>query len=306
MPTWIGPHLHEAFEAQGVNLSDLNRPDPDTRIWDHMDRISDERLWEEHIKQKRRLSHFLRGRLREQLARHGEAPGALSELADALDPDVLTIGFARRFATYKRANLIFRDEERLARLIWNEDRPVQFIFAGKAHPADRPGQGVIQHIFGKSREDKFRGRVFILEDYDMRIGRFLVQGCDVWMNNPLRPLEASGTSGMKAAANGVPNCSILDGWWDEGYAEDNGWAVGTRENGEMGDEQDSKDAESLYKVLEEQVVPPFYDRGSDGIPRGWLRLMRRAIATSLWDFSMTRCVQEYADRMYLGAARSKL
>ena len=165
----------------------------------------------------------------QQFARHGEAPSLLEGLAEALDPDVLTIGFARRFATYKRASLLFSDEERLARLLLDEERPVQIVFAGKAHPADRPGQRVIQDIFTRSRSPKFAKRVFVLEDYDIRVGRYLVQGVDVWLNNPRRPLEASGTSGMKAAMNGVINCSVLDGWWDEGYNGKNGWAIGGRE-----------------------------------------------------------------------------
>jgi alpha-glucan phosphorylase-like protein len=169
----------------------------------------------------------LRPRPVAQLARHG-GPSTLEELEGILDPSILTLGFARRFATYKRASLIFSDLDRLARLVWDADRPVQLIFAGKAHPADRPGQGVIQEIFGRSRSSRLRGRVFILEDYDIRIARFLVQGVDVWLNNPRRPLEASGTSGMKAAINGVINLSVLDGWWDEGWTGDNGWAIGGR------------------------------------------------------------------------------
>jgi starch phosphorylase len=164
-----------------------------------------------------------------QFARHGEAPGVLEDLESALDPDILTIGFARRFATYKRAGLLFSDLDRLSRILWNEERPVQIVYAGKAHPADRPGQQVIQEIFTRSRSEKLRGRVFILEDYDMRIARYLVAGVDVWLNNPRRPLEASGTSGMKAAVNGGVNFSVLDGWWDEGWRGDNGWAIGGRE-----------------------------------------------------------------------------
>ena len=212
-------------------------------------------LWEAHVRQKRELAHFARGRLRSQFARHGEAPSVLAELEDALDPDVLTIGFARRFATYKRAGLLFSDIDRLARMLWHESRPIQVVFAGKAHPADRPGQRVIQEIFQRSRSSQLRGRVFILENYDMRVGRFLVQGVDVWLNNPRRPLEASGTSGMKAAQNGVPNISVLDGWWDEGFAGDNGWAIGGRETDPDEAAQDWRDAQDLYRLLEEEVVP---------------------------------------------------
>ena len=202
-----------------ADLDDLDGTTAATRWWERIDRIPAAELWEAHLDQKRELAVFARGRLRTQFARHGEAPGTLQQLGEALDPKILTIGFARRFATYKRAGMIFTDTERLARLLADADRPVQLVFAGKAHPADRPGQAVIQEIFGRTRSPEFRGRVFILEDYDMRIGRFLVQGVDVWLNTPRRPLEASGTSGMKAGANGVVNLSVLDGWWDEGWTE---------------------------------------------------------------------------------------
>jgi starch phosphorylase len=215
---------------------------------------------------------------------------------------VLTIGFARRFATYKRAGLLFSDVDRLARLVWDAERPVQIVFAGKAHPADRPGQRVIQEIFQRSRSPQLRGRVFILEDYDMRVGRFLVQGVDVWLNNPRRPLEASGTSGMKAAQNGVPSISVLDGWWDEGFIGDNGWAIGGRE--QLPDEaaQDWADAQDLYRLLEETLVPLYYQRDAMGIPIGWLKVMRASIASTIWRFSTTRMLQEYAEQLYLPAA----
>ena len=226
----------------------------------------------------------------------------LAELETALDPDILTIGFARRFATYKRAGLLFSDIDRLARILWDEDRPVQIVFAGKAHPADRPGQRVIQEIFQLSRSPALRGRVFIMENYDMRVGRFLVQGVDAWLNNPRRPLEASGTSGMKAAQNGVPNISVLDGWWDEGYAGDNGWAIGGRDANADEAAQDWSDALDLYRLLEEDVVPRYYERGTNGLPLRWLDVMRRAMATAVWQFSTTRMLHEYTERLYLPAA----
>lgn len=296
MPTWLGRPLQMAFEEHGADLDDMNGPGAN-RIWEKMDEVSDEKLWKAHLRQKSALAFFARGRLRSQLSRHGQPPEVLNALQDALDPNILTLGFARRFATYKRAALLFRDEDRLARLMWNEERPVQILFAGKAHPADRPGQGVIQRIFEMSRSERFKGRVFILEDYDMRIGRFMTQGVDVWLNNPRRPLEASGTSGMKAAANGIPNCSILDGWWDEGFENDNGWAIGGRDMSGNDDEQDHRDSEALYHVLEDMIVPEYYQR--DGkLPTAWIARMRRSIASSLWQFSTTRMVQEYTDRMY--------
>ena len=228
-PTWIGQPIAELLEALGADLDDLDESTQAGRFWERLERIPGRDLWDAHLRQKRELAHFARGRLRSQFARHGEAPSVLAELETALDPDVLTIGFARRFATYKRAGLLFTDIDRLARMLFDESRPVQVVFAGKAHPADRPGQRVIQEIFQRSRSPQLRGRVYILENYDVRVARFLVQGVDVWLNNPRRPLEASGTSGMKAAQNGVPNVSVLDGWWDEGYEGDNGWAIGDRE-----------------------------------------------------------------------------
>ncbi|MFZ9888162.1 MAG: alpha-glucan family phosphorylase, partial [Myxococcota bacterium] len=269
MPTWLGGPLRGVYESHGANLDDLASASPSAKVWEHMEAVSDSTLWHNHQRQKLELAFFVQTRLRSQLARHGESPEALRALDDALRPDVLTIGFARRFATYKRAALLFSDEQRLARLVSDAKRPVQFLFAGKAHPADRPGQKVIQEIFQRSRSEAFRGKVFILEDYDMRVGRTMVQGVDVWLNNPKRPLEASGTSGMKAAANGVPNASILDGWWDEGFDADNGWAIGTREQLADADAQDRADAESLYRILEQEIVPLYYDRAEDGLPRSW-------------------------------------
>jgi glycogen phosphorylase len=302
-PTWVGAPVVDLLAKHLA--ADLPRLDAGTRqdhFWERLDRIPAAELWEAHLRQKRELAIFVRGRLRSQFARHGEAPTVLSEADTALDPGIMTVGFARRFATYKRAGLLFSDMDRLARLLWDADRPMQVIFAGKAHPADRPGQAVIQEIFQRSRSPQLRGRVFILEDYDMRVGRFLVQGVDVWLNNPRRPLEASGTSGMKAAQNGVPNISVLDGWWDEGYEGDNGWAIGTREQDPDESAQDWADAQGLYGLLEEALIPTYYDRDANGIPTGWVETMRRAMASSLWPFSTTRMLQEYTERLYLPAA----
>jgi starch phosphorylase len=305
-PTWVGGPIRELYERYlDADLDDLDNSTEAGRWWERIDRIPADELWEAHLRQKRELAVFARGRLRNQFARHGEAPRALQELEEVLDPDVLTIGFARRFATYKRAGMIFTDPDRLARLLASEERPVQLVFAGKAHPADRPGQAVIQDIFSRSRKSEFRGRIFIVEDYDMRIGRFLVQGVDVWLNNPRRPLEASGTSGMKAAANGVVNLSVLDGWWDEGWVEgnENGWAIGGREA--LADEaaQDWADAMDLYRILENEAVPEYYDRDEKSrVPGRWVERMRRSIATTIWQFSTTRMLHEYAERLYLPAA----
>ncbi len=302
-PTWVGRPIADLLER--YLRADLDHLDPATaasRWWEQLERIPDAELWAAHLRQKSELAHFARGRLRIQLARHGEAPDTLDELEEILDPSILTIGFARRFATYKRSGMIFTDLDRLTRLVHDADRPVQIVFAGKAHPADRPGQSVIEEIFTRSRSAELRRRVFILEDYDLRIGRFLVQGVDVWLNNPRRPLEASGTSGMKAAANGIVNASVLDGWWDEGFDEDNGWAIGGRESNPDETAQDWSDAQDLYRILEQEIVPAYYQRDADGNPSEWLGWMRRSMHKAIWRFSTTRMLHEYAEQLYLPAA----
>ena len=304
-PTWLGLPVSQRYHELGADLERLDDDEPNARFWERINQIPDAELWHAHQRQKLELLYFARGRLRNQLARHGEAPWTLEKISEELDPETLTIGFARRFATYKRAALLFSDEERLARLLWNEDRPVQIIFAGKAHPADRPGQQVIQEIFGRSRSPRFDGRVFILEDYDMRVARFLVQGVDVWLNTPRRPLEASGTSGMKAAANGVVNCSVLDGWWDEGWTESNGWAIGGRTMNPDEGAQDWSDAQALYHLLEEEIVPRYYERDANGVPQSWVATMKQSMATTIWRFSATRMLQEYVSQLYVPAAAER-
>jgi starch phosphorylase len=302
-PTWAGQPVRDLLERwTNADLDRMDDQPASRRFWERIDRVPARDLWEAHQRQKLELAIFARGRLRSQFARHGEAPATLEELEEVLDPSILTIGFARRFATYKRASLLFSDIDRLARLVWDQDRPVQLVFAGKAHPADRPGQGVIQDIFTRSRSPKLRGRAFIVEDYDIRIARFLVQGVDVWLNNPRRPLEASGTSGMKAAANGIVNVSVLDGWWDEGWTGDNGWAIGGRETNPDEGAQDWADAQDLYRILEQDLVPAYYERDAEGIPNRWIRLMRNSMASTLWRFSTTRMLHEYVERLYLPAA----
>ncbi|MGZ6269737.1 MAG: alpha-glucan family phosphorylase, partial [Candidatus Limnocylindrales bacterium] len=279
-PTWVGDFMRDVYERYlDADLDDLDPGSAHGRFWERVQRIPAAELWEAHQRQKLELTIFARGRLRNQFARHGEAPSVLEELESVLDTDALTLGFARRFATYKRASLIFSDIDRIARLLWDRERPVQIIFAGKAHPADRPGQLVIQDLFTRSRSPQLRGRVFILEDYDMRIARFLVQGVDVWLNNPRRPMEASGTSGMKAAANGVINLSVLDGWWGEGWTGDNGWAIGGRETTPDEGAQDWADAQNLYRLLEQEVLPLYYARDAEGIPEGWTKQMARSIGS---------------------------
>jgi starch phosphorylase len=304
VPTWLGHPIRELYERQlGSAVTDPLLVSNGEGKWRTLRKLGEAALWEVHQRQKTELAYFARRRLREQFARLGEAPGALEELETAFDPEILTLGFARRFATYKRAYLLFYDEERLARLLFDEKRPLQIIMAGKAHPADRPGQRVIQEIFTRSRSPQLRGRVFIIEDYDMRVARFLVQGVDVWLNNPRRPLEASGTSGMKAAANGAVNCSVLDGWWDEGWDGTNGWAIGGRTTDANEAHQDFLDAQDLYRLLEEEIAPRYYERDPQtGLPTAWLELMRASITSTIHRFSAAHMVRQYAAQLYFPAA----
>ncbi len=294
LATWMGVELRELLaDRLGDGWATLAVDALSEAIAD----VPDERVWSAHQRQKERLAAFARGRIRRQYARHGRSPDRLREVDRLLDPEVLTLGFARRFATYKRADLLFSDLHRVRTMLGHPDQPMQVIFAGKAHPMDRPGQQLIQHIFNLSQDPELFGRVVFLEDYDMLIGRMLVQGVDVWLNTPRRPMEASGTSGMKAAANGVLHCSILDGWWPEGFDGENGWAI---DGGERADdvEQDRADTLALYEVLEEQVAPLFYDRDEGGLPRGWVARMKRSIATVAPAFSARRMVLDYLRQAY--------
>jgi starch phosphorylase len=303
VPSWMGNAVGDTLAHElDANLDDLDEEGEVGAFWQRLAEVPTAELWETHQREKLELAIFARRRLRVQFARHGEAPTVLDDLETALDPDILTIGFARRFATYKRAGLLFSDLDRLSRILWDADRPVQIVYAGKAHPADRPGQQVIQEIFARSRSEKLRGRVFILEDYDMRIARYLVSGVDVWLNNPRRPLEASGTSGMKAGVNGIVNVSVLDGWWDEGWTGDNGWAIGGRESSEDEGAQDWSDVQDLYRLLEDEIVPRYYERDANGVPTAWVDLMRRSMASTLWRFSTTRMLHDYVEQMYVPAA----
>jgi starch phosphorylase len=265
--------------------------------------IPDDEIWNAHTAQKTRLLTLVRERVLQQLARLGRSPEELRRVQSLLAPDVLTLGFARRFATYKRADLIFRDVERLKALLRSATRPVQILFAGKAHPADKPGQDMLRRIFEASMSADFGGHVVLIENYDMRVARFLVQGVDVWVNTPRRPLEASGTSGMKAAANGGLNLSVLDGWWAEGYDPTLGFAVGSGQTYDDFETQDAADADSLYRVLADEVAAAFYDRDAAGLPAGWIGKMKRSIARLAPRFSTERMVRDYAIRAYLPAMR---
>ncbi|MEM6457221.1 MAG: alpha-glucan family phosphorylase [Acidobacteriota bacterium] len=297
--SWLGVELGRVIEHQlGENWRELLLGDDG---WDAVDAISDEKLWKAHMDQKARLGRFTRSRLMEQHARHGSSPDELRAVGSLFDPNALTIGFARRFATYKRAKLVFADPHRVRAILSNDERPVQLIFAGKAHPADRPGQELIQHIFNLSRSEALAGRVFILENYDMRMGRMLVQGVDVWLNTPRRPMEASGTSGQKVGLNGGLNFSILDGWWPEGFNGRNGWAIGQDRHYDDEAQQDREDADSLYETLETEIIPAYYERDADGLPRRWIAMMKEAIKTTTGPFSSDRMVRDYTVDAYLPA-----
>lgn len=294
--TWLSGEMAALFDRY-LGVRWWSNP-VDTSVWERVDRIPDAELWRTHERRAERLVSFVRKRLREQLIRRG-LPSSEIKLADeVLDPDRLTIGFARRFASYKRGTLLFKDPERLAKILDHPERPVQIIYAGKAHPADHPGKELIRQIVHFCRQQEFRHHVVFLEDYDIDIARYLVQGVDVWLNTPRRPLEASGTSGMKAAANGVLHLSIPDGWWNEAYEGDNGWSIGSGENYNDPEYQDRIESETLYELLEKDIVPLFYERGRDDLPRGWIQRMKRCLITLCPKFNTNRMLLDYAEKFY--------
>jgi starch phosphorylase len=271
--------------------------DPDT--WEDVLSIPDEVLWEVRQQLRRQLVEFVRERTRAHLQRLRAEAWQLDAVSTLLNPEALTIGFGRRFATYKRATLLFTDVERLKHILNQPEHPVQIVFAGKAHPADEPGKDLIRQVYNRSKEPGLAGRIVFLEGYDINMARYMVQGTDVWLNTPRRPNEASGTSGQKAALNGAPSFSVLDGWWLEGYNRSNGWVIG--ENKEYGDlgTQDWEDSRSLYQKLEGEIIPLFYERDDRGVPRGWLQVAKEAIHSIAPAFSTTRMVKDYARQMYL-------
>jgi starch phosphorylase len=264
--------------------------------------FDDGELWETHLSLKSRLLEFVRRRVVEQAGRRAESAEVLRALGRVLSPDALTVGFARRFATYKRADLILTDIERLLALVNDAKRPVQFVFAGKAHPLDEPGKRVLQRIAELMRDSQFADKFVFVEDYDINVGRHFVQGVDVWLNNPRRPLEASGTSGQKVVLNGGLNLSILDGWWAEAFDGLNGFAIGTGRTHSDIATHDSRDGEDLHKVLRDEVIPLFYQRDRDGLPRGWIKRMKRTIRTLGWRFNADRMVMDYTSKAYVPAA----
>ncbi|HLW00936.1 MAG TPA: alpha-glucan family phosphorylase [Ktedonobacterales bacterium] len=295
--TWLAPALGQFYDRA---LGQAWRQHVDQpQVWEPIAHASDKELWDIHTQLKAELIAYVRERVKQHRLRLGEGAFQIEEAANLLDPQAFTIGFARRFATYKRATLIFRDLERIRRLLQSTERPVQIIFAGKAHPADEPGKALIQQVYRLSRQPGFSGRVIFLEDYDMDMARKLVSGVDLWLNNPIRPYEASGTSGEKASLNGVPNCSILDGWWVEGYNGKNGWAFGEQREYQNAELQAEADALALYAVLEQDIIPLFFERDGQGLPIRWLRVMKEAIRTLAPAFSMARMVKEYTERFYI-------
>jgi glycogen phosphorylase len=271
------------------------------QLWRKVSRIPDAELWRTHRSGTARLVDYARMSLKGQLLKLQASAKEIAAAADVLDPEILTIGFARRFATYKRGTLLLQDQNRLEKILNNPERPVQIVFAGKAHPADHQGKELIRQIVQLSHQENFRRRIVFLEDYDIGVARHLVQGVDVWLNTPLRPQEASGTSGMKVAFNGGLNMSILDGWWCEGYRGDNGWAIGRGEVYNDLGYQNEVESRAIYDLLEKEIVPLFYNRGSDGIPRGWTAFMKMSLQTLCPVFGTDRMVQEYARRCYLPA-----
>jgi glycogen phosphorylase len=299
--TWLAPRLDALYRR--YLGEDWYQHLDDPTLWNRVADIPAGELWDAHRELKGKLIAYARQRLARQRTRVGEGGASIGATETLLDPNALTLGFARRFATYKRATLLFRDPERLARLLNNPDRPVQIVFAGKAHPADKPGQQFIREVYEYSRHPEFAGRIVFLEDYDMDMARHLVSGCDVWLNTPIRPHEASGTSGQKASLNGLPNCSIIDGWWEEGYNGNNGWAIGERREYQDADTRDEADAQALYTILERDIVPLYFDRGLDEVPHNWVAVMKEAIRTIAPAFSMRRMIKDYVNNLYIPARR---
>lgn len=301
--TWLAAELTALYDRAFGSPAWQEEPDLPA-AWQQVDAIPDAELWRVHNTLRQHTFAFLRERVARQRRRHGDGPARVAAAYDLFQPHALTIGFARRYATYKRAALIFLDPARIQRLLSDPERPVQIIFSGKAHPADEPGKALIRQIHQLSETPEFAGKIIFIEDYDMNVARHLVRGVDLWLNTPRRPNEASGTSGQKAALNGIPNASILDGWWAEGYDGSNGWAIGEARAYRSEAIQDEADASSLYHLLEDEIIPAFFDRGEDGVPRRWLAVMKAAIRSCAPQFSMSRQVKDYTAQLYLPAARS--
>jgi len=294
MQNLLDRYLGPSFEDEPTDLS----------IWNRMDRISDEELWRTHERRREQLVVFARDRIRAHLKRTGAVERRLQQAEDALSPYVLTVAFARRFATYKRGNLLFRDPERLLKLLKDNERPLQLIFAGKAHPMDMPGKELIREILHFAEKNDVQNRIVFIENYDITMARYLTSGADVWLNTPRRPLEASGTSGMKAAMDGVLNCSVLDGWWDEAYNPEVGWAIGQGEQYEDDQLQDEIESKALYDLLERDIIPLFYTRGRDNLPREWIKRMKVCMKEIGQSMSSHRMLMDYSEKFYFPALKN--
>jgi starch phosphorylase len=300
VPSWLAPQMFRLYDRHlGTGWPTHSG---EASIFEGIENVDDGELWETHLSLKARLLEFVRRRAVTQAQRRMDPHELIQRLGRVLSPDALTVGFARRFATYKRANLLLTDIEKLASMVNDPKRPVQFVFAGKAHPHDEPGKRVLQQIAAMMRDSQFADKFVFVEDYDINVGRHFVQGVDVWLNNPRRPLEASGTSGEKVVLNGGLNLSILDGWWAEAYDGLNGFAIGTGRTHSNMEVHDRRDGEDLYRVLRDEVIPLYYDRDDDGLPRGWIKRMKRTIRTLGWRFNADRMVMDYASKCYVPAA----
>ena len=299
VPTWVEPKMELLFNKY-LGPGWLEDHD-DEHLWELIEEIPDDELWKTHYWLKIKLIDAMRDRTRQRWAKDRVSPSVSLAGGALLDPSILTIGFARRFATYKRADLIFYDMERLKRLLNDRWRPIQIIFAGKAHPADDPGKRILQRIFNAARDPEMGGRIAFVEDYGELLAQYMVHGVDVWLNNPIPPMEASGTSGMKAALNGVPHLSLMDGWWMEGFNGKNGWAF---EHEEVNGNRDQADAEAIYRILEEEILPLYYRVSEGGTPHGWVKIMKEAIGSTAATFSTRRMVKEYAKKFYENALKN--
>ena len=295
--SWLAPKLKELYNEYLIPFwQDSMYKD---EVWEKIANIPDDKLWEAHKERKEKLLNLVAKSTTERLRRSGYSYEEINEIISKLNPDALTIGFARRFATYKRATLIFKDIERITQILNNSEKPIQLIFAGKAHPADKEGQDLIRYIHQVSMMPQFKGKIFLLENYNIAMSRYLISGVDVWLNNPRRPMEASGTSGQKASVNGVINFSVLDGWWAEGYDQTNGWTIGTNAEYESYDAQDQADSQSMYRTLEEKIIPIYYDRDKDGMSTKWIEIMKNSIITTGGKYSTARMLVDYTNDLYM-------
>jgi starch phosphorylase len=300
VPSWLAPQMCRLYDRHlGVGWQSQSGS---AKTWEDIEKVDDGELWETHLSLKSQLLDFVRQRAYEQAKRRGEPDEILYRLTKVLSPDALTIGFARRFATYKRANLLLADMQRLSLMVNDPKRPVQFLFAGKAHPHDEPGKAVLQQIAQLMRNSEFGEKFVFVEDYDINVGRHLVQGVDVWLNNPRRPLEASGTSGQKVVLNGGLNLSVLDGWWAEAYDGLNGFSIGKGRTHSSMEVHDNRDGEDLYRAMKDELIPLYYQRDRDGLPREWIKRMKRTIRTLGWRFNADRMVMDYTMKCYVPAA----